>query len=406
MRGAKSGVWLALGALLACAPSDPETEAAGDRAALHRAAVVVDAHSDTTPWFHDREWRFDLEHPQDEGHMDLPRIERGGLDVQFWSIYLGRTEGEGRAIKRALERIDAVYAMAARYPDRTEIAYSVADVKRIVASGKLASLMGLEGGHIIEESLAALRTFYRLGVRYLTLTHSFHTSWADSSGTSELPEPVHGGLTAFGREVVRELNQLGMMVDVSHVSAGTFWDVLAVSDAPVIASHSACRALAEHPRNLSDDMLRTLARNGGVAMINFYPGYIDASVRDAARVLSLQLAPRIDALRAQHRGDPVGLRRALRSLYRENPFPVTPLETLIDHLDHAIRVAGPDHVGLGADWDGVPSMPTGLEDVSKLPAITAALLDRGHTPDTVLKVLGQNLLRVMREVERAAGPAR
>jgi membrane dipeptidase len=402
MRGAKLGVWLAFGALVACTPSGSDSDSAQSRDALHRAAIVVDGHSDTTPWFHDPEWRFDLEHPPDDGHMDLPRIERGGLDVQFWSIYLGPTEGEGRAIKRALERIDAVYAMAERYADRTAIAYSVADVKRIVAAGKLASLMGLEGGHIIEDSLAALRTFYRLGIRYMTLTHSFHTGWADSSGTNEMPEPVHGGLSPFGRKVVLEMNRLGMMVDVSHVADGTFWDVLAVSGAPVIASHSSCRALADHPRNLSDDMLRALARNGGVAMINFYPGYIDASIRDAARALALQLKPRVEALRAEYEGDPVGLRRALRRLYRENPFPTTSLETLIDHLAHAIRVAGPDHVGLGADWDGVPSMPTGMEDVSKLPAITSALLDRGHTPDTVLKVLGGNLLRVMQQVERAA----
>jgi membrane dipeptidase len=402
MRRAKPAAWLVVGALAACAPSGPGSDSEENRAALHRAAIVVDTHSDTTPRFQDPEWRFDVEHPPEEGHMDLPRIERGGLDVQFWAIYVGRAEGEGKAIRRAVERIDAVYDMAARYADRTEIAYSTADVKRIVASGKLASLMGLEGGHIIEDSLAALRTFHRLGVRYMTLTHSFHTNWADSSGTNEVPEPLHGGLTPFGREVVREMNRLGMMVDVSHVSDGTFWDVLEASEVPVIASHSSCRALADHPRNLSDEMLRALARNGGVAMINFYPGYIDASIRDAARALALRLRPRIDALRAQYGGDAVGLRRATRSLYRENPFPTTSLGVLIDHLDHAIKVAGPDHVGLGSDWDGVPSMPVGMEDVSKLPAITSALLDRDHTRETVLKILGGNILRVMREVERHA----
>ena len=334
--------------------------------------------------------------------MDLPRIREGGLDAQFWSIYMGKTEGKGVAIRQAIERIDAVHEMVARHPDQVEQAYTAADIRRIVRSGKLASLMGLEGGHIIEDSLRALRTFYRLGVRYMTLTHSFNTNWADSSGTNEVPEPTHGGLTDFGRDVVREMNRLGMMVDVSHVSDDTFWAVMEVSQAPPLASHSSTRAIADHPRNMSDDMLRALADRGGVIMINFYSGYIDTSLIDASRRNFQKLRPVMELLRDELDGDPFELRRAISELYAESPFPQAPLAVLLDHFDHAIRVAGPDHVGLGSDWDGVPSMPTGLEDVSKLPRLTQGLLRRGHSRDTVVKVLGANLLRVMEETERVA----
>ena len=220
-------VWISLLAVMLLAGGCAR---AGDGAlGLHHDAIVVDTHSDTTPWFQDPAWRFDERH--ERGHMDLPRMREGGLDVQFWSIYMGETPGPGRAIREALERIDAVHETAARHSDEVELASSVSDIRRIVREGRIAFLMGVEGGHIIEESLAALRTFYRLGVRYLTLTHSFHTSWADSSGTREALQPLHHGLSAFGEEVVAEMNRLGMMVDVSHVSDETFWDVLRVSRA-------------------------------------------------------------------------------------------------------------------------------------------------------------------------------
>ena len=391
---------LLLALAVACSPEAQRKHSLETALELQRSAIVIDTHSDTTPWFEDPNWDFSARHTQ--GHMDLPRIREGGLDAQFWSIYMGRTEGEGRAIREAIERIDAVHEMVARHPDQVEQAYTAADIRRIVRSGKLASLMGVEGGHIIEDSLRALRTFYRLGVRYMTLTHSFNTNWADSSGTSEVPEPTHGGLTDFGREVVREMNRLGMMVDISHVSDQSFWEVLEVSEAPLLASHSSVRAVADHPRNMSDDMLRALAERGGVIMINFYSGYIDTSLVEASRKNFQKLRPRIEVLRDQLDGDPFGLRRAVSKLYAESPFPQAPLSVLLDHFDHAIRVAGPDHVGLGSDWDGVPSMPTGLEDVSKLPKLTLGLLQRGHSRDTVIKVLGANLLRVMEENERVA----
>jgi membrane dipeptidase len=378
----------------ACAPSGGGDDAAR---ALHRDAIVIDGHSDTTPWFQDPEWRFDERHA--EGHEDLPRMREGGLDAQFWSIHMGETPGEGRAIREALLRIDAVHELVRRHPQELALAGSADEIRRAAAQGKVACLLGMEGGHIIEDSLAALRSYARLGVRYLTLTHSFHTGWADSAGTNEAPPPRHGGLTAFGEEVVRELNRLGVMVDVSHVSDDTFWDVLRVSRAPVIASHSSVRALAGHPRNLSDEMLRALAAQGGLVMINFYSGYIDTALVAPLRQLFLDLGPRLAELRAQHPADAVARMRAMRALFRGVRVPAAELSTLLDHFDHALRVAGPDHVGIGADWDGVPSMPRGMEDVSRLPALTRELLLRGHPPEVVRKVLGENLLRVMERVE-------
>jgi membrane dipeptidase len=388
--------WLALAGLLAGCDTVP---APADRvAALHESAIVIDGHSDTTPWFQDPEWDFTVRH--EDGHQDLPRMREGGLDAQFWSIYLPETPGDGRAVKLALERIDAVHELVRRHPAELGLATTASDVRRIVGEGRVASLLGLEGGHMIEDSLPMLRAYHALGVRYMTLTHSFHTSWADSAGTNEVPEPEHGGLTAFGEDVVREMNRLGMLVDVSHVADSTFWDVLAVTRAPVIASHSSTRAVADHPRNLSDDMLRALAENGGVAMINFYPGYIDPRAVEPLREFMLAIRPRIGALYESLADDPVARRRAVRALFRdaqtERDLPRAPLAVLLDHFDRAIAVAGPDHVGLGADWDGVPSMPEGLEDVSHLPALTRGLLERGHSEEVVRKVLGENLLRVLK----------
>jgi membrane dipeptidase len=235
----------------------------------------------------------------------------------------------------------------------------------------------------------------------MTLTHSFHTGWADSSGTRDDVEPLHGGLNDFGREVVREMNRLGMMVDVSHVADATFFDVLDTTRAPVIASHSSTRAVAQHRRNLSDDMLRALAANGGVVMINFYPAYIDDVAAAATRDWYAEHGADLKRVFSETSPGPER-RAALRAIAAAHPPPTTPLATLLDHFDHAIEVAGPDHVGIGADWDGVPSLPDGLEDVSKLPALTRGLLERGHSQATVRKVLGENLLRVMEEVERRA----
>jgi len=334
--------------------------------------------------------------------MDLPRIREGGLDVQFWSIYMGKREEPGAALREALERIDAVHEMAARYPEDVVVGSSVRQIRQAVADGKFVSLMGIEGGHIIEESLPALRNFYRLGVRYMTLTHSFHTSWADSSGTREIPDPVHDGLTDFGKQVVVEMNRVGMLVDISHVSDKTFFDALETTRAPVIASHSSTRAIAEHPRNMSDEMLRALAKNDGVVMINFYPVYIDESARDEARLYFEEHGARLEEMVAMANGDSARRRALMAAHFSKYPVPQTSMGVLLDHFDHAIEVAGPNHVGIGADWDGVASMPIGMEEISELPSLTEGLLARGHPPETVRKVLGENLLRVLERAEQVS----
>ena len=399
--GLTLGIALVAAAASGCA--SPAEESLEERALrLHRQAIVIDTHSDTTPRFAGTDWDASERHPKTDSHMDLPRIREGGLDAQFWSIYTGRAEQPGEAMRAALQRIDAVHRLVERYPEQTGLATSVAEIRRLVAEGKLASLMGVEGGHMIEDDLAVLRSYYRLGVRYMTLTHSFHTSWADSSGTSKAPEPEHDGLTAFGEEVVREMNRLGMMVDVSHVADATFFDVIETTRAPIIASHSSCRALADHVRNMSDDMLRALATNGGVVLINFYPAYIDEQANRATRAYFGEWKSTFEAMRESHPDDRSALGRARRAHFAAHPAPQTSLAVLLDHFDNAIAVAGADHVGLGADWDGVPSMPRGMEDVSELPALTLGLLRRGHDEATVRKVLGENLLRAMGQVENVA----
>jgi membrane dipeptidase len=391
-----------LASLIACSPGESRDDLEARARRLHRNAIVVDTHSDTTPYFQDLDWRFDERHSPLETHMDLPRIRAGGLDVQFWSIYTGKAEQKGEAARIAFERIAAVHRLVERHSVEMVLAGSVAEIRQGVAAGKLVSLMGVEGGHMIEDDLALLGEFYRLGVRYMTLTHSFHTGWADSSGTTAVPKPVHGGLTQFGEQVVQEMNRLGMMVDVSHVSDETFGDALRVSRAPVIASHSSCRAVAEHPRNLSDPMLRALAANGGVVMINFYPAYIDETANRQTKAYFERWMPELMAIREAQAGDAVARHRALAAHFALHPPPRSELSVLLDHFDHALRVAGPDHVGIGADWDGVPSMPYGMDDVTGLPRLTLGLLERGHSEETVRKLLGENLLRAMESVERVA----
>ena len=395
------GLWLrcAVGlAACATAPEDPAARALR----VHREAIVIDTHADTTPHFQDPEWDFTARHPKADSDIDLPRAREGGLDVQFWSIYVGKVEGDGRAIREALERIDAVWELARRHPDDVVVATDVAGIRRGVAEGKLVSLMGVEGGHMIEDKLAILRDFYRLGVRYMTLTHSFHTKWADSSGTGQPLPPGNGGLTPFGVEVVREMNRLGMMVDVSHVSDQTFWDALKASEAPVIASHSSCRAVFDHPRNLTDDMLRALAAKGGVVMINYYPGYTDPVAVPRIADWFKRHGEELAALRTKYGGDLKQMSDAMKAIAAEDPVPQGSLDALLDHFDHALKVAGEDHVGLGSDFDGVPSFPEGLDEVSLLPNLTAGLLRRGWSEDVVRKVLGENLLRTFAQVEQVA----
>jgi membrane dipeptidase len=342
---------------------------------LHREAIVIDTHNDITSAITDDGFDMGAKDTSGKNQTDIPRMKEGGLDADFFAIYVAaKYAKEGGAARRALDMIDGVYEQARRHPESLEMAFTSDDIRRIHKTGKIASLMGIEGGHAIEDSLSALRQFYRLGVRYMTLTHTNTNNWADSAGGINNPaEKRHGGLSDFGREVVREMNRLGMMVDVSHVADDTFQDVIETTQAPVIASHSSCRALTNVSRNLTDNMLKALAQNRGVVMINFYNGFINT---EYARP-----------------GAPAPAK----------PVNTATMEMLIQHFEHAIKVAGIDHVGIGSDFDGVDGMlPGGMEDVSKLPAITYELLKRGYSDADVKKVLGGNMLRVMAEVEEAA----
>jgi len=366
---------------------------------LHREAIVIDTHNDVTSPMTDE--GFDLGARDTSGKIqtDIPRIKEGGLDAEFFAIYVAASYARnGGSARRAMDMIDGVYEQARRHPESLEMAFTSGDIRRVHKTGRLAALMGIEGGHAIEDSLSALRQFYRLGVRYMTLTHSNTNNWADSSGDINNPNiKHHNGLTDFGREVVREMNRLGMMVDISHVSDKTFWDAVETSQAPVIASHSSARALTDAPRNMTDDMLRAVAKKGGVVMVNFGKGFVNTK----AVKPSPETQAKIDEIRNQYSGDQATMRAKMREL--QGPPPRVPLEMLIDHFVHIAKVAGVDHVGIGSDFDGVGGqLPEGMEDVSKLPAITYELLKRGFSDADVKKVLGENFLRTMAEVERVA----
>jgi membrane dipeptidase len=342
---------------------------------LHRAALVVDTHNDVTSPITDEGFDLGARDTSGKTQTDIPRMKEGGLDAEFFSIYVAaKYAKEGGAARRALEMIDGVYEQVRRHPESLEMAFTVSDIRRISKSGKIAALMGIEGGHAIEDSLPALRLFYRLGVRYLTLTHTNTNNWADSAGgISVRGEKRHDGLSDFGKEVVREMNRLGMMIDISHVSDETFFDCIDASQAPLIASHSSVRALTNVPRNMSDDMLKAMAKKRGVVMVNFYNGFINT---DYAKP-----------------GMPAPTKAAETAT----------LEMLVQHFEHIIKIAGIDHVGIGSDFDGVDGkLPPGMEDVSKLPNITYELLKRGYSENDIKKVLGENLLRTMAEVERIA----
>lgn len=372
---------------------------------VHQSAVVLDTHSDTTSRTVNG---FDIGRRAPDGHMDIPRMREGGLGAQFFAVYVAASYARsGTAAHRALEMIDTVLQdIVGRYPDTFELARTAADIEGIRKRGKIAALMGVEGGHAIEDSLRLLRDYYALGVRYLTLTHGNTNNWADSSGDLDDPKVKHhDGLTGFGRQVVAEMNRLGMMVDVSHVSDKTFYDALEASRAPLIASHSSCRALSNIPRNMSDEMIRALARKGGVIQVNFGSDFLSQKAADASPFRKPEGRAKLEELNRRYAGDPARLRQERDKFIREAyaAVPRATIEDAVAHLEHAIGLVGEDHVGIGSDFDGVSSVPVGLDDVSKLPNLTRALLERGHGPATVRKVLGGNLLRVMREVERVAG---
>lgn len=365
---------------------------------IHFGAILVDGHNDL-PW----EMRvkgdssfqkIDISRPQPRLHTDIPRLRAGGVGAQFWSVYVpSETRKKGTAIKQTLEQIDVVHRMIRQYPNDFALALTVADIERAHKDGKIASMIGIEGGHSIDNSLGVLRMMYALGVRYMTLTHSESLDWADSATDA----PKAHGLSPFGEQVVLEMNRLGMLVDISHVSAETMRHVLKVAKAPVIASHSSAFALAEHPRNVPDDVLKLVAQNGGVIMVNFYPGFIHP---EGARARA-KMAEVAREMRKKYPDD-AAYRDAMRQWQKDNPVPPCSVHHVVDHIEHIVKTAGIDHVGLGSDFDGIPTVPQQLEDVSKYPVITQVLLDRGYNKEQIQKILGGNLLRVMRAAENAA----
>jgi membrane dipeptidase len=392
-----SAVVLALAAMvsLSAQPSDLAARAS----ALHRSVPLVDGHNDY-PWALREKSAardlavLDIRKPQPTLMTDIARLRAGGVGGQFWSVYVPSTMQGKEAVRATLEQIDIVKRMVAAYPEGLAAARTADDVERAFKAGKVASMMGMEGGHSIDSSLAALRMMSALGVGYMTLTHSRNTPWADAA----TDKPVHGGLSAFGEEVVREMNRLGMLVDLSHVSADTMADAIRVSKAPVIFSHSSARAVCAHPRNVPDEILKQMPANGGVVMVTFVPGFI--APQSGANYQQTYEA--MTKLQEQHAADPEKLRAALAEFRKANPSPKATLSMVADHIDHIRKVAGIDHIGLGGDFDGIDSVIEGLEDVSKYPALTAELLRRGYSDEDIRKILGLNILRVMRKAEAVA----
>ena len=377
---------------------DRGTVVVSDRAKrLHERAIVIDGHNDL-PWELRSQGsidfkKLDISQPQASMHTDIPRLRQGGMGAQFWSVYVpAKTAYNGTALVATLEQIELVRAMLDRYPETFEFAGTVEDIRRIRASGKIASLIGVEGGHCIENSISVLRQLYKLGARYMTLTHSDSLNWADSA----TDKPRVGGLSPFGEDVIKEMNRLGMMVDLSHVSAETMKHALQVTTAPVIYSHSSARNIADHPRNVPDDVLRLVKDNGGVVMVNFFSGYVVPSSAERC-VRQMQHENELEK-----ELDETELRAEMRKWSIANPMDPGNVHHVVDHIDHIVKVAGIDHVGLGSDYDGVGVLPKQLEDVSTYPVITQVLLDRGYSEEEVIKILGENLLVAMERVEEVA----
>jgi membrane dipeptidase len=364
---------------------------------LHFSSIVIDTHADTPQRFIDGD--FDLAPRTAKGSVDIPRMKEGGLDAVFFSIWLPSKVRGPIAVQRALQQIQAVHDQVAKHSTDLVFATTAGQIREARRQNKIAILLGVEGGHMIDNDLSTLPKYADQGVRYMTLTHSGNTEWADSS----TDKPIHDGLSPFGKQVIAEMNRLGMMVDISHVSDKTFRDVLAISKAPLIASHSNCRALCDHPRNMSDAMIRELAAKGGVIQINFHVGFLSQEFRNAERA-----DPKINqaiALEVHKRcGEKEGCQliegdRITREFVEAGKLPRVEWTTIIDHIDHAVKIAGIDHVGLGSDFDGA-NMPFGMEDASMLPKITQALLQKGYSDVDVKKILGENTLRLMTDVER------
>ena len=374
---------------------------------IHNSAIVVDTHADTPQRFLDGGFDIGSTDPADNGHVSLDKARAGNLGAEFFSIWVDPRINPNHYAQKTLDLIDSVYQQAAHHPDRMMMAFTVDDIEHAHKEHKLAALMGIEGGHSIENDIHLLRDFHRLGVRYMTLSWSNTNEWADSSGDiNDTKIQHHNGLTDFGKDVVLEMNRLGMMVDISHVADKTFWDAIATTKAPVIASHSSARALVNHPRNMTDDMLRAVAKNGGVVQVNFFSGFDDPKFLEAsnAQAKDRDAAVEMQLSKIRAEGKPLTYLDE-DTIEREwlGKIPRPPFSTLIDQIDHIAKVAGVDHVGLGSDFDGVSgATPAGIDSAADLPKITQALLDRGYSAGDIRKILGGNLLRVLREVERVS----
>ncbi|HEX3280264.1 MAG TPA: dipeptidase [Pyrinomonadaceae bacterium] len=383
-------------------PAAPAANQQGnDPLAVHQRAIAIDMHADTTQRLLDE--NVDLAERLRDGHFDSVRAREGGLDAQFFSIWVEPDlfgGGGPGAIKRADDQIAAVHNLAAKHPETWQFATSATDIRNIVASGKLAALTGLEGGYAIDEKLENVERYYKLGVRYMSPAWSVSTSWAGSSGDAV---GAQRGLNEFGKQVVREMNRLGMMVDVSHVSDPTFWDIVNTSTKPVIATHSGCRAITNVPRNLTDDMIKALAKTGGVVNVIFYPEHLEPGWSEQKKKLDAEIAPRVQRASEEEKGDVAHKKMARDAVRREEygkHLPPVTVSRLVDHIDHVVKLVGIDHVGIGSDFDGVQSTLSDLADVSQLPNLTRELLRRGYSESDVDKILGGNMLRVMEAVEK------
>jgi membrane dipeptidase len=387
------------GAVAAVFPIGAQPDYLARARAIHKAAPLVDGHNDY-PWaLRERDVagdfsKADITEPVPSLMTDIPRLRRGGLGAQFWSVYVPSEMQGKEAVRATLEQIDIVHRMTKRWPETFELALTADAAERAFKNGRIGSMIGMEGGHSIDSSMGALRQMYALGARYMTLTHSQNVPWADSA----TDQPKHNGLSRFGEEVIREMNRLGMLVDLSHTSPDTMTDTLAIAEAPVIFSHSGARALVNVPRDVPDEVLRLLPKNGGVVMVTFVPGFISQEVADWNLMESAQL----QLLRAQFPSNTAYVNAGIERWRAEHPAPRATLQQVADHIDHIRKVAGIDHIGLGGDFDGITQVVQGLEDVSKYPDLTAELLKRGYSDDDVKKVIGQNVLRAWRQAEQAA----
>lgn len=387
-------------------PKDADPKLWAQALKIHRSAIIVDGHNDIPSPMVDDD--FDLatnsvgkfHKDGDPFHTDLGRFKASGITGEFFSIYVGGNRLQTHdSMRRAMEMIDATYREVEKHPGQLTMCTTAAEIRRAKKAGKVCVLMGIEGGYAIENSLFALRDFYRLGIRYMTLTHNVSHDWADA----HRGEVKNNGLSEFGKEVVREMNRLGMLVDISHVSVKVMNDALDVSTAPIIASHSGARGVNDHTRNVPDDVLKRVAKNGGVIMINFYPSFLDERTNREENERSARLRPQLDALRKQFENDPQGYNEAERKLMAANPIYIADYKRIVDHIDHMKKVAGIDIIGIGSDYDGVPFLPAGMNGMEDLALVTYEMLRRGYSEQEIRKVLGENFMRAFAKAEQVAG---